>query len=166
MERQQPEAFRGYSRGAVDQFLAAASEEIVRLETAIAEAKERTRRARESVGAHRVMVAMLLQTQERVVEMRRRAEADAAGILERASSDRRSVVDHGLVIDLATADDEVDPVVAVRMQQFAGAQVAEPQPGGAEPNDESSGYFEYLRGALANHEPLGPGQSKEAPWTP
>lgn len=80
-----PESFgHGYSRQAVDEFIAAAAIEAERLEVLIADAAERTRRARAAIGTHRVMVAMVVETQLRLDELRRDAELESAAILERA----------------------------------------------------------------------------------
>ncbi len=55
-----------YSRDAVDDFLAAAEAERVRLRGIVTDAEARSRRARAAVGMQRVMVSMLLETQREV----------------------------------------------------------------------------------------------------
>jgi hypothetical protein len=151
-----PVPVQAYSRAAVDEFVASAAAERARLESAIAEQEERTRRARAALGTHRVMVAMLLDAQRELEEIRTHAEAEAAAIVlrhgERTMTPAPAVAQTlaasgpaGEMIDLTrTAGDTGPPPAPV-------VPVAHPEPeaGGTE-------YFEFLRGALVDDAPLGP----------
>src|SRR5262245_24963791 len=85
-------AVQGYTREAIDDFLAAADVERARLREVIAEAESRTQRARAALGVHRVMTAMLLEAQADVAERRRLAEEEAAAILRAADDEAQSVL--------------------------------------------------------------------------
>src|SRR5262245_61875997 len=105
-----------YARDAVEDFLAAADAEKDQLRLAIAESDARARRARASIGMHRVMVSMLLETQRDCAEMREEAELDAAEIVAAAEDEAHAIVDaarrevatrgpqRGPTIDLAAAE--------------------------------------------------------------
>jgi hypothetical protein len=149
----------GYSRAELDEFLAEASSERVRLEAAIAAEAERTRRARSALGTHRVMVAMLLSAQRELDDIRARAEREAALILagpertvpvldltrsERSESSDRS--------GQAAAVSSPNPITEPSVVAPASPEVAAP----VAPDDESNDYFDFLRGALDDDAPLGP----------
>jgi hypothetical protein len=86
------DAVRGYSRATVDEFVAAADAERVRLKAAIAEAKERQAKSRSVIGMHRVMLAMLLEAQEELHSRRRDAEAAAEEVLRRADAEAEAIL--------------------------------------------------------------------------
>src|SRR5262245_50360015 len=79
-----------YARDSVDDFLAAAAAEKEQLRRAIGDAEARERRARASIGMHRVMVSMLLEAQREIADERERAELEAADIV--AAADAEAVV--------------------------------------------------------------------------
>ena len=83
---------RGYSRAEVDEFLAAVAVERSRLEAEIAEATERINRARSAIGMHRVMVAMLLETQQELSALRSEAEAQARQIVADAEREAAALL--------------------------------------------------------------------------
>jgi cell division septum initiation protein DivIVA len=154
-----------YKRDAVDDFLAAASAERERLQVTIAEAEARGRRARAAVGIHRVMVSMLLETQRELAELRAGAEAEAADIVAAAEDEARAIVraarhgsadrsrgDGERTIDLsAIAADEH------RLSRPTGPEgVSVPPAVGIFDSGEDERFFAYLRGALADDQPLGP----------
>jgi hypothetical protein len=173
-------AVQGYSRAEVDEFLAAAAVERARLEAEIIDARSRVGRARSAIGMHRVMVAMLLETQRDLTDLRAQADAEADAILAQAERDAALI--------LAGSGDEVarvtpvapvglpsapigraageihlgaaDPVSLIRAEPpveapagplAQGASAAQPQ------TAESDDYFDFLRGALVDESPLGPG---------
>jgi hypothetical protein len=144
---------RAYSRAAIDEFLSAAAEERAKLEAAVSHAEERTRRARASLGTHRVMVAMLLEGQRELDEIRARAEAEATAVLADAPTPPAGPLSHGpapAVLDLTA---EPSLVAAPQWSQWSGhAMPVAPDPGGTDGDD----YFRFLRGALADEQPLGP----------
>jgi hypothetical protein len=128
----------GYSRAELDEFLGEAASERARLEAAIVADEERARRARSALGAHRVMVAMLLSAQRELDDIRIRAEREAAAIL--GGADRPAPM-----LDLT--------------------RIESPEPMGEPPcagvstvpvDGESNDYFDFLRGALDDDAPLGP----------
>jgi hypothetical protein len=169
MEGTVSNSVHGYPRAEVEAFLAAASAERVRLEAEIADAESRTARARSAVGSHRVMVAMLLDAQQELSEMRRGAELEAERILadaereaqeiERAAARGYSVADamrevsSGFEVPGA-ATTSVDAPVAVAT---AASPVAGPLIDLSAVSDSGDGYFDFLRGALTDERPLGPG---------
>jgi hypothetical protein len=148
----------GYSRSEVDDFLTAAAQERTRLEAAIADATTRASRARAALGMHRVMVAMLLETQRELSELRNDAERQAEEII--TAAERDVVLAQGSApgprvheIDLSTVD--AAPVGAAPLVAFAG-----PVPTNGDANGtataEGDAYFAFLRGALDDDQPLGP----------
>jgi regulator of protease activity HflC (stomatin/prohibitin superfamily) len=167
---------RGYGRTTVDDFLIAADAERRRLERVIADSRAREQEARAAISAHQVMLTMLLDTYHDLDERRRQAEKEAAALLEAADRDAREILIEargsrygsiewsGLppqteveregtnVIDLSQAEavDGVPPAVAGSPVFAAAAR--------ANGHDEqaSSGYFDFLRGALDDDQPLGP----------
>src|SRR5689334_6611902 len=99
-----------YAREAVDDFLAAAESERARLRATIADAEARTRRARAAVGVDRVMVGMLLETQQQLPGHRDQAEAEAAEILGRAEDEAQQILrearaDAGVAVDRERASE-------------------------------------------------------------
>ena len=131
-----------------------------------------------AISAHQVMLTMLLDTYHDLDERRRQAERDAAAVLEEADRARAGDPDRGgadrpgfplragspiagpfdtgreqtSVIDLSEPEpfDRVSPAVAGSPVFAAAAR--------ANGHDEhaSSGYFDFLRGALEDDQPLGP----------
>jgi len=160
----------------VEEFLAAAGAERVRLEAEIADANGRSARARAAVGSHRVMVAMLLEAQQELGEMRREAEVEAEQIL--ADAERRAQeIERGTVAQAApvtemafaaTARSADGPAVAPSATgRFAPPATFVPGEHGASgplidlagERTEGAGdddYFDFLRGALTDDRPLGP----------
>jgi regulator of protease activity HflC (stomatin/prohibitin superfamily) len=117
---------------------------------------------------HRVMVAMLLETQRELTELRARADADADAILAQAERDSAMILAGTTPTPgpSAVAASDAKPIAAVP------ASLPEIDLGGADPApangstaiDESAAqeaggdeYFDFLRGALADESPLGPG---------
>ena len=86
------DAVKGYSRATVDEFLASAAAERVRLEAALAEAKARQAGSRSVIGMHRVMISMLIETQEELHARRREAEAAAEELLRRADREAEAIL--------------------------------------------------------------------------
>jgi hypothetical protein len=142
---------RGYSRAEVDEFLRAASEERDRLAAEIADSSERISRARAANGLHRVMVAMLLEAQRELTEIRTSADAEATRILADAereatmilagddvapSATPASALPTGAMIDLGALGRE-------GMSRFEGGTTDDP-------------YMQNLRSALADDAPLRP----------
>ena len=161
----------------VDEFLSAADAERRRLQQVIADSTSREREARAAMSAHQVMLTMLLDTYHDLDERRRQAERDAAAVLEEADRDAREILieargsaglparagspiagpfdtgrEQTSVIDLSEPKpfDRVSPAVAGSPVFAAAAR--------ANGHDEhaSSGYFDFLRGALEDDQPLGP----------
>jgi regulator of protease activity HflC (stomatin/prohibitin superfamily) len=150
----------GYERAAVDDFLAAAATERARLEATIADANGRAARARAAIGMHRVMVAMLLETQGELTLRRREAEQQAAEIIAAAEAQAQEIErSAGVVPSAPTAD----PIIDIRRAELydgssfdkISMRIGAGLDG--EPDDrESEKFFEFLRGALVDDEPLGP----------
>jgi hypothetical protein len=146
-------AISGFDRTEVDQFLEAAQSERRRLEAEIAEAETRISRARSAIGMHRVMASMLLESQREFAELRQLAETEArqiaiaaerkvATMLETAGED---IQDHGFI----------DLTFPKSFGQASGSPTSSAPPSViADADDE---YFDFLRGALADDGPLGPG---------
>jgi hypothetical protein len=135
----------GYSRAAVEEFVSAAAAEETKLEAVIEEAATRTRKARAAIGTHRVMVAMILEAQHQLDDIRAQAESEAARILAQGERDA----------------DELAPLVSPPELDLVGAETMRPEPppvADARPQEppEGSDYFAFLRGALVDDEPLGP----------
>jgi hypothetical protein len=162
-------AVQGYTRAEVDEFLQAAAAERSRLESEIADARSRIGRARSAIGMHRVMVAMLLETQRELTEMRAHADVEAEAILAQAERDAAMILAGsapaapGATTSAppAIADPASTPIVS------APAAVPEIDLSGPDPKIAMSAtgdgegdrdeYFDFLRGALADESPLGPG---------
>jgi hypothetical protein len=142
------EPIHGYPRAQVEEFLSAAAAERVRLESEIADANARIARARAAVGTHRVMVAMLLETQRELSETRRRAEQEAERILADAEIEARAIERGVPSIDLS------EPPAPVSATIPPTATPSVPLAGHVRNDDDN--YFEFLRGALADDQPLGP----------
>jgi cell division septum initiation protein DivIVA len=149
-------AIQGYSRAEVDEFLSAAASERQRLEREIADARGRIARARAALGMHRVMVAMMLETQRELGELRQNAERSAAAIVAAAERERSplgaSMTSFGVpepaptqIIDLDAVDHSV-----------SWADVGGAAPASGNGSDSGDEYFDFLRGALADESPLGP----------
>jgi cell division septum initiation protein DivIVA len=142
---------RGYSRAAVDGFLAALDEERARVLQRIAESTERLERARGATGMQRAMLAMLLDTQD-VAERRRAAEEEAARILADADAEAEAILAGALapadttVLDLVSAERTPDPAPerALAVAPLAATTAA-----------ADDAYFAFLRGALTDEAPLG-----------
>jgi len=161
-------AVQGYSRAEVDDFLRAAASERARLESEISDARSRIGRARSAIGMHRVMVAMLLETQRELTEMRARADADADAILAQAERDAAMILAgtvpvRGRSSDAATDARPPTPATAPPGEIDLGGAVPAPTKGStavdesAVPESGRDEYFDFLRGALADESPLGPG---------
>jgi cell division septum initiation protein DivIVA len=135
-------AIHGYSRAEVDEFLAAAGTERARLERDIADARARISRARSALGMHRVMVAMLLDAQRELSDLRQDAERRAEEIVAQAHADSAETPH---VIDLAASDSN-DQWMSTNNPIGASADALE----------AGEDYFDFLRGALADDTPLGP----------
>jgi hypothetical protein len=138
---------RAYSRSAIDEFLTAAAAERARLEAAIAEDEERTRCARAALGTHRVMVAMLIEAQRELDEIRTRAEAEAATIL--AGAGRPAVLLDLTQPEPGPVDPASPPLAAVPPAPVMTTASPATDAG-------TTDYFDFLRGALVDDEPLGP----------
>jgi hypothetical protein len=159
----------GYTRAAVAEFSAAAEQECRRLEAELAGAERRTARARASIGAHRVMVAMLFATQQQLDEMRAAAEAEATRVLGEAEEEAEAILSGFdlAVIDLSSIEGEA-PACSSRLSSANDNAALRPRWGlGINPIDArsatsentsagSDAYFEFLRGALEDDQPLGP----------
>lgn len=167
-----------YAREAIDDFLAAAESERVQLQAQIADAEARTRRARAAVGMHRVMVGMLLETQQELGALRVRAEVDAAEILGQAEEEaqqilRRAREDAGVAVDTDSASPVVPsepsaPDAFARTLDLASyerddapplaatSSFASLSPAMTSDSRDDDHFFAYLRGALADEAPLGP----------
>jgi cell division septum initiation protein DivIVA len=148
----------GYSRSEVDEFLAAAALERARLEATIADANARSNRARAALGMHRVMVAMLLEAQREMSQLRSDAEREADRIIAEADEQARAM--SGFARESNSVAAMIDLAAAEAAMNGVGAHTREPEP---EPvpftsngHHDSDDYFEFLRGALADDQPLGP----------
>jgi hypothetical protein len=153
----------GYDRAAVEDFLRAAAEERVKLRQQIDSANLRLARARTALGTHRVMVAMLLETQRELSTMRRDAELQAAEIIGAAEREARVREESGRAgpgpIDLRDSPFAA-PAPATLNGERASASSYETvnpyAPGATTDPTADSEFFEFLRGALDDEEPLGP----------
>ena len=153
----------GYERAAVDDFLAAAGRERERLEAEIEESRTRERKARAAIGMHRVMISMLLETQIELEEKRRAAEAEAAAILARTEEEAsrleattaRSAPD-ALSASFSRATSPSLTVIDLERAESIDEPLPPSHRAGAAPTDDADQYFEFLRGALADDQPLGP----------
>lgn len=163
----------GYSRADVDDFLAAVAQERARLEAEIADANRRTSQARNAIGMHRVMTAMVLEAHRELSELRRAATLEAEQIVAQADIDAQRLLQEARVaaigadappstpLDVFAAPSNVEMIdltanvgpgepsqmkpPTFRMGAFDDAETA-----------QSDDYFDFLRGALADDEPLGP----------
>jgi hypothetical protein len=158
----------GYSRAEVDDFLQAAAAERARLEATIADANGRASRARSALGTHRVMVAMLLETQRELGQLRTDAEQEAEAIIAAAERDvaqARAIRLDTEEIDLsafATAGENAVAGMSTPLSAFAppegtsadGSFASAPVNGAGDGSGDD--YFAFLRGALDDDQPLGP----------
>lgn len=161
MEGTVSKSVHGYPRAEVEDFLAAASVERVRLEAEIADADSRTARARSAVGSHRVMVAMLLEAQQELTEIRRAAELEAERILADAERRAQEIEDRAPAAGAPTASPDPAPVVTTPLTPPATVATATPPASGplidlSAGADGGEDYFDFLRGALTDEAPLGP----------
>ena len=157
----------GYARSEVDDFLNAAAQERARLEATIADANTRAGRARSALGTHRVMVAMLLETQRELGQLRIDAETQAEMIIAEAErevalarAERRDPQEIDLSSFAVTQSPTMADATGAGSPFFAApaSPVGEPRMGtttnaAEDGNDE---YFAFLRGALDDDQPLGP----------
>jgi hypothetical protein len=146
-------AISGFARAEVDQFLDAAQTERRRLEAEIAEAHARISRARSAIGMHRVMVSMLLEAQREFAELRQQAETEAQQIAieaERKVAEILAPKGEG-----GTDTETIDLTLPAQPDQ--PARVATPSGTAAATEGVDKEYFDFLRGALADESPLGPG---------
>ena len=158
---------QGFARSVVDDFVAHAAEERVRLEQVIAEAERREESARAAASTYEVMLTMLLESQHELARRRVDAEREAAELIEAADRQAREILGEveespePPAIDLveAATDEELDRSVddaeastqhGFGVPVYAGALANGHDDAGAE------GYFDFLRGALVDDEPLGP----------
>jgi cell division septum initiation protein DivIVA len=158
-------AIHGYSRAEVDEFLAAAAVERERLERDIADARERVSRARSALGMHRVMVAMMLETQRELGELRLHAERRAAEIVAEAEREAEAEAAALRHFDATTTEPPPAPAAPVidldtaeHVDSWASwsAPSMEATPGSGSAARQGEDYFDFLRGALADDSPLGP----------
>lgn len=153
---------QGYSRAEVDEFLAAASAERVRLESEIDDLQGRISRARSAIGMHRVMVAMLIDAQRELTDIREAAAAEAERIVRQAEGEVAAippapVAPHDAPLSTTIARDESIDLVTGPL-----ATASSPSPAsngslsitGVTAGDDD--YMEFLRGALSDDSPLGP----------
>jgi hypothetical protein len=149
-------AIQGYSRAEVDEFLSAATSERERLEREIADARGRIARARAALGMHRVMVAMMLETQRELGELRQNAERRAAEIVAAAERERSQIG----ASTAPLASPEPAPIRMIDLdavdQSVSWADVGGAAPVSGNGSDSGDEYFDFLRGALADESPLGP----------
>ena len=161
------EGHHGYPRALVDDFLAAAGRERERLEELRRDASLRAERARATIGVHRVMMAMMLDTQREVSEIRRAADAEATATLADAEQQVEAILGcsigaipdpgspHGRAFGAAGPETTLVDLTAVEISESTS-------PGEASELshvDDHKGveqYFEFLRGALIDEQPLGP----------
>jgi hypothetical protein len=179
-----------YARTAVDDFHAAAASEKDQLRRVIADAEARERRARASIGMHRVMVSMLLEAQREIADERGRAELEAADIVAAADAEAMAIV-HSARDEAAARgarrvgspdveSSTLDLTAVERVEQddqrrhrpsspdhpsvgsatsgngFTRDRGSLSSPTGAFDAGEDERFFAYLRGALADEQPLGP----------
>jgi ABC-type transporter Mla subunit MlaD len=136
-----PQPIHGYPRADVDEFLRAAAAERVRLEAEIADANARIAHARSAVGTHRVMVAMLLEAQRQLSELRRDAEIQAERIIAEAEIEAQAI-ERGVRGSAASRPTFAEPSIDLTRPDLRTEDPAE--------------FFDFLRGALADDRPLGP----------
>jgi hypothetical protein len=169
----------GYPRAVVDDFVAALEAERTRLTNLIQDAEQRGASARLAVSNHEVMLTMLVDGQAEMLEREQRAQREATEILATADREAQSLLaraqgspldgdeakDDDVVIDLA-ASGEAENAEGVprwdmslngseRSSNYADAAFAHANGNGANPPDGDQ-YFDFLRGALADNDPLGP----------
>jgi hypothetical protein len=175
----------GYPRAMLDDFMAAADVERLRLEAAIVDAEQRGDEARVAIGSHEVMVSMLVDAHREISLIELDAHQRAAAILEAADREAREILRsaHG---DLARTPAEVrasepaipttpvvhpmtrlidGPIDLTELETLdAGPERLLKSPVYANGNGNgehdaapgSDRYFDFLRGALVDDEPLGP----------
>jgi cell division septum initiation protein DivIVA len=147
-------AIQGYSRAEVDDFLSAASVERARLEAEIASANERINRARAAIGIHRVMFTMLLDVQREINDLRRGADEAAASIVqdaEREASAARAWTPESAPLEslVQSGSTELDLTLHAARFDLHGPT------GMRDQISDDDKYFDFLRGALIEEEPLG-----------
>ena len=135
-----------YARPAVEEFLAAAAGERRRLEALVAEGRERIERVQAASRVQETMVAMLLETEHAVRQVRSAAEREAAMII--AAADAESVAILGLRRDGSAPGKVVLPEAAVESEPMIDLV--------ADSDIRSADFLEFLRGALVDDQPLGP----------
>ena len=147
------EMMQGYSRAAVDDFLAAAAAERSRLEIEIADARGRLGRAHVALGMHQTMLAMLTDTGRELEDLRRRTERQAAeAIANDEIRNRPSMPAPPFAFDLTAAERAEHAASVVETPSTTeGSPYGEHASGG-----DDDAYFGFLRGALADDKPLGP----------
>jgi cell division septum initiation protein DivIVA len=155
------ESIPGYSRAAVDDFLKAAAEERARLEVVIRDADERRNRADAAVDAHlelhNMMIRTLLDTQRELGERRRDAEAQAAAIVEAAERDAKAILQgSGSTVDLFGEEQREFAASDVPHARFVSPHLSLSDTAESQRSKEADAFFDYLRGALVDDEPLGP----------
>lgn len=149
----------GYPRATVDDFLAAAAVERARLEEELEQATARADRARAQIGVDRVMMRMLLDAQRDVGEIRARAEERAAEIIATAERDAQEVVARERSDRRVSPPSRIDLVEVEEFGVPAVVPTARLEPGssnGSHAEAESDEFFDFLRGALTDDQPLGP----------
>jgi hypothetical protein len=143
------QSMHGYPRADVEEFLESAAAEKARLEGEIADANARIARARSAIGSHRVMVAMLLKAQQELSEIRRTAEDEAERILARAELEAQAIEGGGAVQLGGTSSVEGWRDPSPRQPPMLDLATEQRDAGADE-------FFDYLRGALIDEQPLGP----------
>lgn len=155
---------RWYSRAALDRFLDEAATERARLNETIADANARLVRANAAIGLHQMMMEMLLETQRDVRDIRRRAEASAAEIMAAGDRDVADVFGpagpagsnsgSSSAHAVPSGNGASAPEPAPRAAMFEDLEPAPEPPVGSGRDDQK--FFDYLRSALSDDEPLGP----------
>jgi cell division septum initiation protein DivIVA len=155
------QSLHGYPRADVEEFLAGAAAEKVRLEAEIADANARIARARSAVGSHRVMVTMLMEAQQELGEVRRTAELEAERILAEAELEAQAI-ERGARSGAIPADSAISaPSPRIDEIRFAPSAPSDATSmidlgAGYDPDPSSDEFFDFLRGALTDEQPLGP----------
>lgn len=149
----------GYPRTTVDDFLMAAAAERARLDDELEQATARADRAHAQIGVYRVMMRMLLDAQRDVGEIRARAEERAAEIIASAERDAQNLVARERNERTTSTPARIDLVEV----EDLGVPTALPTPppasvmsNGFHEDARSDEFFDFLRGALADDQPLGP----------
>ena len=158
------DGLQGYSRAEVDDFLSAVANERTRLEGAIADAHRRITNARSAISMHRVMVAMLLDAQREFLEVRKQAQREADEIVAAAELQAQATIEAAGAQDAfgeragdAGGDAPQPSIDLISRSEPASAPTSFHN--GSSPSstsDSAEGFFDYLRGALVDDQPLGP----------